>query len=509
MSRNELKHIRINKNNFDEGDKMYVYREEDIRQIDATAESEGFSLFTLMENAGRNVTERIVPFLKKEDRIAIIAGTGNNGGDGIVIARYLQLAGYDVSLFFPLGEPKTAVAQRHFTFYKKQQYNVTDWHERGTYDVIIDALLGVGVTLPLRERAVQIITWCNEQDALKIAIDIPTGTEADSGYVDEQAVFAAHQTICLHGYKQSAFLLPAKRYYGKVTAVSIGLKETGTVKVISEEDVKATLPLRDENAHKGTYGTSLLIAGSDEMPGSALLCAIGAIKCGTGKLTIATTKLATNTIVQAVPEATFMHDGIERLVDGEWDEKIAAVGIGPGLTDRRAIDRVFHTLRDVPIPLVIDAGALYKRNDWKRDGPTILTPHPGEMSRLTGISVRHIEANRMEVASTFAKENDVTVVLKGAHTVVAFSDGRVAINMTGNSGLAKGGSGDVLTGMIVSMLTTHEHVADAVRNAVYIHGLCADLWSEQYSEESMVASDFRTLLPKLMHHFQSKEVDES
>lgn len=481
---------------------MYVYRERDIRHIDATAVEQGFSLFSLMENAGRNATERIIPLLKKDDRIAIVAGKGNNGGDGIVIARYLQNVGFDVTLFFPLGTPKTKTAQQHYTFYKAQHYDVTDWESRASYDVIIDALLGVGVSLPLRERATQVISWCNEQEALKIAIDMPTGTEADRGNVDATAVFHADITISLHGYKQSAFLLPASRYYGDVTAVSIGLIQTGDVKVITEEEVIATLPKRDQHAHKGTYGTSLLIAGTDEMPGSALLCAIGAIKCGTGKLTIATTKKATNMIVQAVPEATFMHDGLERIANGEWDEKVQAVGIGPGLTNKQAIDRLYHTLRHVSVPLVVDAGALYKRDDWKRDGPTILTPHPGEMSRLTGMDVRDIEANRIDVASKFAMENDVIVVLKGSRTVIAFPDGKGAINPTGNSGLAKGGSGDVLTGMIVSMLTTHEHVTDAVRNAVYIHGLCADEWRKQYSEASMVASDFRTMLPKLLHRLE-------
>src|SRR5690625_1056103 len=142
---------------------MYVYRERDIRHIDATAVEQGFSLFSLMENAGRNATERIIPLLKKDDRIAIVAGKGNNGGDGIVIARYLQNVGFDVTLFFPLGTPKTKTAQQHYTFYKAQHYDVTDWESRASYDVIIDALLGVGVSLPLRERATQVISWRSEE----------------------------------------------------------------------------------------------------------------------------------------------------------------------------------------------------------------------------------------------------------------------------------------------------------------------------------------------------------
>lgn len=483
---------------------MYVYSEEEIRQIDETAEKRGFSLFALMENAGRNVAEKIIPLLNRHDRIAILAGTGNNGGDGIVIARYLQLASFNVSLFFPLGLPKTDVAKQHLRYYRNENWKVTDWCEWGTYDVIIDALIGVGTKLPLRNKVVEVLSSCNEQDALKIAVDLPTGTVANRGDVDERCVFEADYTFSLHGYKPSAFMLPAKRFYGNVTAVSIGLKQTSAIKMITEEEVKESLPDRDENAHKGTYGTSLLVAGSDEMPGSALLATLGAIHCGTGKLLVATTERTADLIAQTVPEAIFMHDGMKRLIHGEWDEKVRAVGIGPGLIDRDAIDELYEMLRDIPVPLVVDAGALYVRDNWERKGPTIITPHPGEMSRLTGESVPNIESNRIEIAKTFAEENDVIVVLKGANSVVAFPNGKVAINKTGNSGLAKGGSGDVLTGMIVSMLTTHETVSTAVKNAVYIHGLVANEWSKQYSETSMVASHFRTLLPRIFYLLENE-----
>lgn len=481
---------------------MRVFRKEDIRKVDQQAEQQGFSVFSLMENAGVGLALHIQPYLNNDDRILIVSGRGNNGGDGIVLARYLLLAGFDVHLTFPFGLPKTAPVKEHLAYYESQGYGMEEWHPPASYDVIIDAMLGIGTVLPLREHVAEVLHWCNASSALRIAIDVPTGVQADQGDVDEEVVFTADYTFALHGAKPSAFLLPSSKFYGKVTAISIGLNEDSHIQVITQKKVEQTLPKRGAATHKGTFGTSLLVAGSDEMPGSALLAAIGAIRSGTGKLMIGTSQLAASIIAPIVPEATYLLNGLQRISKGDMPGKIAAIGIGPGIADIQLAQLALEELWKQEAPVVVDAGALVHRQNWHAKGPLILTPHPGEFSRLTGKSIKEIQANRMALASEFAEQHQLYLVLKGNNTVIACPDGNVFINPTGNSGLAKGGSGDVLTGMIVSMLATHENVQDAVINAVFIHGLCADKWAEQRHEASMVASDLNDLLPIVL-----KELD--
>lgn len=481
---------------------MYVFTERDIRNIDQRAIEEGFSMFSLMENAGRGIYLEVKKLLTKKDRILILAGRGNNGGDGIVLARYLKQDGYNVSLTFPIGEPKASVAKRHLHFYKQQSYQIDSWNPEENYDVIIDSLLGIGTKLPLTSTLTEILAWCNHKKALKIAIDLPTGVLSNTG--ETKQAFQTNYTFCIHGIKPSAFHLPACEYYGHIKVIDIGIKQTSQIQLITKERVQKTFPKRKRAGHKGTFGTSIIIAGSDNMPGSALLSAIGAIRTGTGKLTLATSKLAAKIIATRVPEATFLFNKQgERTIDLLPDQA-RAIAIGPGIDPLDAKPMLKRLLK-INIPLVVDAGALLPLEQWKcpnRKAPIILTPHPGEFSRLTGESIQRIQANRIEMAKNFATYHAVTVVLKGENTVIAYPNGEVLINRTGNNALAKGGSGDVLTGMITSMLTTHDHWKDAVTNAVYLHGLCADEWIKTHSSSSMVASDFDHLLPKILWNIE-------
>lgn len=501
-------------------EKMYIYKAEQIRQVDADAEELGLSEFALMENAGRGLFEKVRSLVGRDMNIGIVAGKGNNGGDGIVLARYLIDDGYRVSLMFPLGKPISPVAQAHLEYFIRKNNEAVAWNDALQFDVIVDALLGIGTRLPLSDDVTRVIRWANEQSALRIAIDVPTGVLADSGDIgavkdmdvrvekersNAPSPFQAHYTFSLHGAKPSAFLHPSSFYYGEVDVVSIGLPQTSQVKVTEREEVITFLPVRKSAGHKGTFGTSLIVAGSDEMPGSVTLSAIGAIRSGTGRLIIATSERAIPIIASHVPEATFMAGGLERISKGEIPEKIAAVGIGPGLVDENMTERALDSLLEMGVPVVVDAGALLKRDSWEAAGPVIITPHPGEFSRLTGIPVKEIEKNRLELTSEFAVEHKVIVVLKGKYTVIAFPNGKVFVNNTGNTGLSKGGSGDVLTGMLVSFLATYENVERAVVNAVYIHGLCADYWATKFSEATMTASDFAQLLPYVMKQLEAEK----
>ncbi|WP_416825691.1 NAD(P)H-hydrate dehydratase [Ectobacillus polymachus] len=479
---------------------MYVYFKDDIRNIDQLSVKRGLSIETLMENAGRSLFEEIVKVIHKNHTICILAGTGNNGGDGIVLARYLKINGYQVSLCFPVGTPKTEPALAHLHYYEASGYDVVEWPTNRVYDVIVDALLGIGSRPGLQGQLMNVIRWANEQHTLRIAIDIPTGISADVGYANE--AFLAHYTFCLHGLKPSALLEPSAAYYGEWKSLDIGLPQNGLWKVWTEEDVKQTTPIRSPFSHKGTYGTGLLLAGSDEMPGSALLAAFGAMRSGIGKLTIGTTKFTASVLTPRLPEATYMTDGLQRVAKGDIANTYRGAAIGPGIEDQNITEQAIKTLFTMPMPVVLDAGALWKREYPKRSHVTVLTPHPGEFSRITDTSVADIQANRLSLASDYAKKHGVIVVLKGTYTVIAFPDGKGVINTTGNSGLAKGGTGDTLTGILLAFLCTYEHQQEAVANAVYIHGLCADEWANDYAKVSMLASDISNMLPKVLKRFQ-------
>ncbi|MFX3625273.1 MAG: NAD(P)H-hydrate dehydratase [Ectobacillus sp.] len=479
---------------------MYIYSEEEIRRADKRAEERGLSVATLMENAGRSLYEALAPRITKGQRIAILSGAGNNGGDGIVLARYLQHNGYEADLLLPLGAPKTKAAQVQLQYYRGSGYEAVDWDKQKRYDVIVDALLGIGARLPLEGIVTEAVKWANEQEALRIAIDIPTGVTANCGYVEE--AFMAHRTFCLHGAKHSAFLEPSAHYYGELEILDIGLPHEATWKIWTEDDVKNSFPKRPDFSHKGTFKTGLLLAGSDDMPGSMLLAALGAMRSGIGKLVIGTTQFAASIAAARLPEATYLFNGLEKAATGYVPEGIKAAAVGPGLEDKEMVERALQHLFLRDIPLIVDAGALHKRRYPRMKAPVVLTPHPGEFSRMIDMPIWEIQQNRIELASSYAKAHKVIVVLKGRYTVIAFPDGSGVINPTGNTGLAKGGSGDTLTGMLLAFLCTTGCTKEAVANAVYIHGFCADKWKENKAEAAMLASDISGMLPYIMKEFQ-------
>lgn len=488
---------------------MYIYQQAEIKKIDEFAMMNGLSYFSLMENAGKGLYQTLLSYIHKDEKILVLAGRGNNGGDGVVLARYLQINGYHVVLVFPVGSPKTETAKQHLLLYEQQGFSLSCWNPEEHYDVIVDCLLGVGMKLPLKEEIRNVIVWANEKKARRIAIDLPTGVQADNGKVE--TAFKADATFFLHGAKPAAFLLPSSTYFGQTSVVDIGIPQKSSAHVWTLEAVQSSWPRRSAASHKGTFGTGLIIAGSDEMPGSAMLSGIGALRSGIGKLMIATSAYCAAIIAGRIPEATYLFDGLEKVAKGKVLKELAAVGIGPGLQDKTNIKQALSVLLEQDIPLVIDAGALLEKA-WKtssllkRKAPIVLTPHPGEFSRLTGASIQEIAENRLELARLFAKSEQVIVVLKGQHTVIAFPDGEIIVNPTGNPALAKGGSGDVLLGMIVAMLATHRCPRSAIANAVYIHGLCGDEYTAHASDASMVASDMERLLPAVLNRIEVEKM---
>ncbi len=273
--------------------------------------------------------------------------------------------------------------------------------------------------------------------------------------------------------------------------------------VWSKKDVSAHLPERKSGSHKGTYGTALLIAGSPGMPGAAILASKAAMRSGLGKLVVATARESITPITQFTPEATFEPELMEQINNPNLDlTPYKAIAIGPGMLPDQKTEEAVERLIQIGKPLVLDAGALSKRSYTKAEAPVILTPHPAEFARITGVSVEDLQQKRAYHAANWSARLGVTLVLKGQNTVIAFPDGDTYLNPTGNSSLAKGGTGDTLTGMLLGMLCCHDDWRHAVLNAVHLHGACADEWIKTRSPHTLLAHELTDLLPTVLKSYE-------
>ncbi|MCM3788101.1 NAD(P)H-hydrate dehydratase [Domibacillus indicus] len=482
---------------------MYIYKSSDISKTDQLADENGMSFFTLMELAGAGLWQKIASSYKINDHsFLILAGKGNNGGDGIVLARYLKRAGAACHLFFPDGLPKTGAAKQHLTYYETCGYSYETGLPATSASIVVDALLGAGTRLPLSKSIRDCVDWINAQKAHVISIDLPTGTASDNGDCDE-SVLHAHKTYVLHGYKPSRFLYPAAACYGETEIVDIGLIHTSNWKVYEPAPRSRSFYHPAHNTHKGKFGHGLLVAGTGEMPGSAALAALGAVSCGAGKLTVQTDQEAVPVIASHVPEAMYhFKKGID---DNHPYEAIAA---GCGRAADGEMEEIVQHLLQQEKPVILDAGALGPRSYKEARCPVVVTPHPGEFARITGKPVGFIQKNRLQEASAYAVEHGVTVVLKGEYTVIAFADGSGFVNQTGNEGLSKGGSGDTLTGVMLALIMRNPDLKAAVADAVYLHGKCADHWKQFRPAQAMRPLGIHELIPNAINEI-IKETNET
>lgn len=282
-----------------------------------------------------------------------------------------------------------------------------------------------------------------------------------------------------------------------------------TVPAWDEQQVKSTLPTRSADGHKGSFGTGLLIAGTRDMPGAALLAGLGAMRSGLGKLEIATESEVIPMILPSLPEATYIRNIEETLSTNNFKlDAYKAIAIGPGKIPDSQMEQNLMKLFESAVPVILDAGALSKRTYPIRNAPTILTPHPGEFSRISGIPVEQIAKDKAQYAKRLAKELDATIVLKGPKTVIAFPDGEAWTNPTGNSALSKGGTGDTLTGMMLGMLCCHDNWKHAVLNAVYLHGACAEHWTKTKSPHTLLAHELSSMLPEVWKSLEGLSSEE-
>jgi len=478
-----------------------------------TTEQIGISEDSLMENAGQAVARVLCERIQPAARIAVLTGTGNNGGDGFVVARVLKSYGYMTDLWLiPPKEKVKGAAKKALEIYENSGDEVKNYigneqeffEQIHRYDVLIDAMLGIGVKGSIKSPYKEIIDKVNQIDELTVyAVDVPSGVPADGGEVE--TAIRADVTITIQCPKLSAYTFPTADYYGELIVVDIGippraLETTATFRQAwVEEDVRRTLPTRNRSSHKGTYGKGIVIGGSRNMTGAITLTAKAALRSGAGLLTMAIPDDIYSVVANRIPEAMQHPCPSENgSFAGDIDFAqldIDAIAVGPGMGRTEGTKRIVQTVLEQDVPVVLDADALFFWNEYasfvkKRTSPTIVTPHPGELARMLGVSIHDVEKNRFGVSKQFAMDYGLYVVLKGPYTIVTTPDGKQYVNTTGNPALAKGGSGDVLTGIIVAFLMQHDSVQAAVSNAVWVHGKAADfLVQKGHSPFSVLATD--------------------
>jgi len=511
---------------------------EQMRRIEAASVRAGVSLDTLMENAGLAVAHAVRNALGEPHgrRVLVLVGPGNNGGDGLVAARHLALWGARATAYIcaprPDDDPKRALA-------KDAGVPVASAADDPSLSrlaslasdarVIVDAVLGTGrlrpIQPPLSDILARVRRAVEATGAPVIAVDLPTGTDADTGRSDP-AGLRATQTLMLGRPKIGPYLRPGANNWGELRVLDIGiprgLDEDISVELLTSETASALLPGRAPAGHKGTFGRTLIIAGSLNYVGAAYLAAGAAVRSGPGLVTLATPRSVHTLVASRLADATYLP--LPETSDGLIDAHRAMDDIGPLLSDCTALlvgpglgqasqtgDLVAGLLLYGPErpATVLDADALNilaaAAGWWERIRPTaVLTPHPGEMARLLGVdSARPVQDNRLAAAQDAARHWGHIVVLKGACTLVAHPDGRTRVSPWINSGLAKGGTGDVLSGIIAGLLAQHPDAPfDAASLGVYLHGLAGDAVRSRLSEAAMTASD---LLPAIPDAFRSLE----
>lgn len=499
---------------------MKILTCEQMKKAEQKAVEQGLSYLSLMENAGRGCYLKIrknMPHSAK--KVCVLCGKGNNAGDGFIIAGLLLNDGYDVTVALAMGEPKSEISLSVYDKLKEIECNIIDCEKDDravslalkNADVIIDAVFGTGFKGKVEGKILRMFEMINKLGSFVFSIDVPSGVDADGSDVEGVAV-SADITLVICAYKPCHIFYPARQYCGKTIKVSIGiddsiLDECSFVPYysMSRSQIKSHFKNRNSISNKGDYGKVLEICGSKRMPGAAVLCAKGVLRSGAGLLRIAFPEEAYSAIAPQVTEAIMYplenddrgfleKSALFRVIKAVEEADVVVIGCGLGITEDTS-RIVCEVIRKSKVPVVVDADGInivaqninILRN---AQAPIILTPHPGEMSRLTGIDIDALQKNRIQTVKKFAFEKKVTVVLKGANTVVGVDDERsVYVNTTGNAGMATGGSGDLLAGIIAGFLAQGMSCKDACICAVYVHGVAGDIASAEKSMMSCLPSD--------------------
>lgn len=501
---------------------MRILNNSEMKELDKKAMEEyKIPGIVLMENAGIAVVDEVVSSIKAKDRkdVAIFCGIGNNGGDGLVVARYLINREISVDTYI-VGNPNLykgdakinyeillSMEASLYTLEKERDLSELDG-VINKYSIIVDGIFGTGLHRPIEGIAKKVIDIINNSEKEIISIDIPSGINGDNGQVYGTAV-KANKTVTFQLPKIGNILYPGQSYCGELLIKSIGIPKKAVenieerVCLITEDRVKRNLTKRYGDTHKGTYGKALIIGGSTGMTGAVILASKAALRSGAGIV-----KAAVPKSINDIIESQFI-EGITTPVEGLWNESQQtcglldedAIAIGPGAGKNKDFRGLLASvIENALVPIVIDADGL---NALAEDmsllkalkAPCILTPHPGEMARITGLSIEEINRNRINIARDLSLKWKVITLLKGARTIISDESGRIYVNNTGNPGMATAGSGDVLTGMIVGLLAQGLSPLTATITATYLHGKAGDRAAKRYGQYSLLAGDILKEIP--------------
>ncbi len=469
-----------------------------------TIEDIGLPGAVLMETAGIRVVEFILSHKPERGKVVVLAGPGNNGGDGLVIARLLHKAGFDVSLYSTVkpgnyrgdaGINERYLDQTSFPINRLlEEKDLKSFNkELAVADLLVDALLGIGTDREVKGLMADLIEALNNATSPVLAVDIPSGLHGNKGRVMGCAV-QADWTVTFAFPKAGLFNDQGVDYAGEVYIADINipssLVENEPLELLTAEKVAAFLPPRPNSSHKGTLGRVYLVAGSPGMGGAAVMAGESALKSGAGLVYLAGPQGLVQTLESGVVEVItaglpekktgiISPDAVNQILDQSKNCNVLAAG--PGLSPGKDTAALLEGLIEkCPLPLVLDAGALEALIGntglvKKAKVPPVLTPHPGEMARLIGTGIREVRENRLEIARQYAQEWNAVLILKGYNTVVAFPSGKAALNPTGGPALATAGSGDLLTGTIASFIAQGMNSEAAAMTGVFVHGLAGDM----------------------------------
>lgn len=508
---------------------MKVVTAQEMRQIDQQAiEQIGLPGAVLMEHAGSAVVRAIRQHFPECRQIAVVVGKGNNGGDGLVVARQLAHAGQPIQIYL-VSPPESFTGDALLNLQIAQNLDLPITQilsadalqelksQIASSDLIVDSIFGTGLRGGVRGFIGNVIECINETGKPVVAIDLPSGLAADTG-IAEGACIQATYTVTMGLPKRGNLIHPGATFTGQLEVADIGFPpsviDTQKIQInwTQPSDAARLLPLRPTHSHKGTYGRVFVVAASTGMTGAAALTSAGALRVGAGLATLGAPK-SLNSILEVkltevmtlpLPETGMGSLALEaksHIIEAV-DQTKSVLAIGPGLSQYPETVALVHSLiRESEVPTVIDAdgiNALSKSRDILSSlaPQTVLTPHPGEMARLIGGTIEALERDRIGIAQQFAQAHNVTLVLKGAPTVVARGNGEVWINSTGNPGMATGGMGDVLTGLIVGLMAQKVSAFDSAVLGVYLHGLAGDIAAESIGMHGLMAGDVLNNVPK-------------
>ncbi len=507
---------------------MKITTAAEMRAIDrATTERFGVPSLTLMESAGGALAKFVLQNWPDANRVVVVCGKGNNGGDGFVVARKLHRAGRVVEVLLLAsrtdlkGDALTMFERlplRPIEVTRKQELDAESSGSLGNCDLIVDAILGTGFQPPVTGLYADAIARINRSKKVIVAVDIPSGAASDAMTPQSGEGIARADAIVTFTAPRPAHI------FGQLTSGPVIVAPIGTppeaivsslnLEVTTPRDFASLLAPRPRDSNKGMYGHVLIVGGSFGKSGAAAMAGMAALRAGAGLSTVATPTRVLSSVAsfgaelmtEPLPETSAGSIAVTAADSGrflELTKPMTVVGIGPGIgRNSETVEFVHQAVHQTKVPLVLDADGLnaFEGQTHLLDGrhrPLVLTPHPGEMSRLAGISVKAVQADRLKVARTFARDHHLLLVLKGDRTIIALPDGTAWVNPTGNPGMATGGTGDILTGMTAGVLAQMPSAhARATIAAVYMHGLAGDVARERMGEHSLVATDLLDALPE-------------